>query len=259
MAEYRIDDLARAAGTTVRNVRLYQERGLLPPPERRGRVGIYTEAHLARLRLIAQLLERGYTYANIAELVSAWEHGRDLADVLGLEAELTGFWSDEIPDYATLTELRKLFSGKLTPALIRRALKLGVIEVEGRRFRIPSPRLLHAGAELADLGIPLDLILDIFDQLQRDLEENARRLVQSVAGHILRDRDPDWLPSGAEIPELAALIHRLRPLAQGAVDAQLARSMERQVRNVLGDRLAQVLLSRTAAATRQPDVPAAWA
>ena len=30
MAEYRIDDLARAAGTTVRNVRAYQDRGLLP-------------------------------------------------------------------------------------------------------------------------------------------------------------------------------------------------------------------------------------
>ena len=29
MAEYRIDDLAREAGTTTRNVRVYQENGLL--------------------------------------------------------------------------------------------------------------------------------------------------------------------------------------------------------------------------------------
>ncbi|MBM2600552.1 MerR family DNA-binding transcriptional regulator, partial [Pseudomonas sp. BDPW] len=31
--------MARAAGSSVRNVRAYQDRGLLPPPERRGRVG----------------------------------------------------------------------------------------------------------------------------------------------------------------------------------------------------------------------------
>ncbi|MDT7598572.1 MAG: hypothetical protein QOK26_649, partial [Pseudonocardiales bacterium] len=43
MAEYRIDELARFAGTTSRNVRAYQERGLLPPPRKEGRVGIYTE------------------------------------------------------------------------------------------------------------------------------------------------------------------------------------------------------------------------
>jgi DNA-binding transcriptional MerR regulator len=45
MAEYRIDDLARAAGTTARRVRAYHERGLLPPPEKRGRVGYYNDSH----------------------------------------------------------------------------------------------------------------------------------------------------------------------------------------------------------------------
>jgi len=41
-----IDELARAAGTTVRNVRVYQDRGLLAPPERRGRLGLYGPDHL---------------------------------------------------------------------------------------------------------------------------------------------------------------------------------------------------------------------
>lgn len=30
--EYSVDELARAAGSSVRNVRAYQDRGLLPPP-----------------------------------------------------------------------------------------------------------------------------------------------------------------------------------------------------------------------------------
>ena len=42
MGEYRIDELARLAGATVRNIRVYQDRGLLAPPRRDGRVGIYT-------------------------------------------------------------------------------------------------------------------------------------------------------------------------------------------------------------------------
>ena len=47
-SEYSIDELARVAGTTVRNVRAYQDRGILPPPERRGRNGVYNHTHLAR-------------------------------------------------------------------------------------------------------------------------------------------------------------------------------------------------------------------
>src|SRR5699024_10415430 len=62
--EITSEELARTADTTVRNVRAYQDRGLLPPPERRGRSGIYSDVHLARLRIIGQLLKRGYTLAN---------------------------------------------------------------------------------------------------------------------------------------------------------------------------------------------------
>jgi len=47
--EFTIDELAREAGSTVRNVRAYQDRNILPPPEKRGRTGIYTDVHLARL------------------------------------------------------------------------------------------------------------------------------------------------------------------------------------------------------------------
>src|SRR5438270_12102179 len=93
--EYRIDELAREAGTTVRNERAYQDRDPLPPPRRSGRVGLYTDAHLARLRLNGHLLVRSYTLGNIAQLVSAWERGQDVVELLGLEAALVQPWSDE--------------------------------------------------------------------------------------------------------------------------------------------------------------------
>src|SRR3954470_22334531 len=109
VSDYRIDDLSRAAGTTVRNVRVYQDRGLLPPPRREGRAGVYSDAHLARLRLIGRLLERGYSLANIDELLSGWEQGQDLRQLLGLEAAITGPFSEEVPTWVTLTDLVELF------------------------------------------------------------------------------------------------------------------------------------------------------
>ncbi len=80
--EYRIDDLARLAGTTTRNIRVYRDRGLLPPPLRVGRIALFNDTHLTRLRLITSMLDRGYNIAHVREMLSAWEEGKNLGDVL---------------------------------------------------------------------------------------------------------------------------------------------------------------------------------
>jgi DNA-binding transcriptional MerR regulator len=247
VAEFRIDELAREAGTTVRNVRAYQDRGLLPPPERRGRVGIYTGAHLARLRLIAQLLERGYTLANIDELVSAWERGQDIGELLGLEAALVGPWSDEVATTITLEELNELF-GEDDEAL-RQAVALGLLEPgDDGGFRVPSPRLLHAGAELVAAGIPLDAVLNHARQLARDTDRIAGRFVELVMAHIFEPYGDRPFPA-KDVPRLTELLRRLRPLAETTVDAYLARAMERRMARQLGDHYDRLMahLERTEA------------
>src|ERR1700761_851556 len=140
MAEYRIDELARLAGATVRNVRVYQDRGLLPPPRRDGRVGIYADAHLARLRLIGQLLKRGYTFATIGELFSVWERGGDIAEILDLESAVGLPWSDEVPAYVTVARLTELFGAEVTPANLSRAVDLGLLELDAP----PEPQPTHS-------------------------------------------------------------------------------------------------------------------
>jgi DNA-binding transcriptional MerR regulator len=228
VAEYRIDDLARAAGTTVRNVRVYQDRGLLPAPRREGRTGIYGEPHLARLRLIASLLEKGYTFAHIAEFLEAWQRGRNLTDLLGLEEVLTTPWSDEVDDYVTWEQVVERYGAdQLTDDNMRVALEQELLVPEGDRFRVPSPRLLHAGSELVKAGIPLGIVLGLSASLARDMEASAARLVGAVADHVVLPAAQSYDASLAEIGEL---INRLKPLAQLAVDAHLARAMERQVR-----------------------------
>ena len=83
--EYRIEELARLAGTTTRNIRVYRDRGLLHPPLRVGRIALFNDTHLTRLRLITSMLDRGYNIAHVHEMLSAWEQGKDVGDMLGLE------------------------------------------------------------------------------------------------------------------------------------------------------------------------------
>lgn len=238
-AEFSIDELARVGNSTVRNVRAYQDRGLLPPPERRGRNGIYTQEHLARLRLIGRMLERGYTLSNIAELIGAWQEGRDLRELMGLEAQLTRPWSDEVSITMSLIDLAKAFGGSYRPSDLARVLELGLVERDGLRFRVPSPKILAVGAEIVKMGIPLRELLDIIAGLRRNVERVADELIQIVVKSI--DRYGDELPPAEDVPRLAEMIARLRPLADKAIESEVSRAMERALGRFLGDRLAQVL------------------
>jgi DNA-binding transcriptional MerR regulator len=249
MSVFRIDELAQAAGSTVRNVRAYQDRGLLPPPRLQGRVGLYDDSHLARLRLIGQLLGRGYTLSTIAELISAWERGRNLSDLLGLEKVLTDPWSDEIPGRVDTAELTRLFA--IDPetgdfaSLLRMAEEHGFLEAEsGGRFKVPSPRLLHVGAELVAAGIPLPAVFEIAGRIREDCAVIARRFVDLARDH--GNLRAEGLVSGEEVAEAAQFVKRLRPLAQLAVEGLLARCMETEVRTALGDQLAAAVATRPA-------------
>lgn len=239
--EYSVDALARAGRSTVRNVRAYQDRGLLPPPQRRGRSGVYTEEHLARLRVIQGLLERGYTIANIGELLAAWEKGHDLRQLLGLETAIASPWSDEAPLTLTLEDLAERFGPNLKPKSLSRAMQLELIVAEGEHFRVPSPRLLAAGAELVKAGIPMEELLDIIELMRGNVEKVANALVRLIVEYVFDPLGKDQLPPAKEVPRLAEIVWRLRPLATMAVSAEVDRGMEKAAERFLGDRLDAIL------------------
>ena len=221
-----IDELTRRAGCTARNVRNHQTAGLLPPPTLIGRVGHYDEGHLARLRLIAQLQEQGYSLAGIASLLAAWEQGHSLADVLGFEAALTAPWSDEEPEVVSPAEMFRLFPEAATrPDLILRAAQIGLLAPEGTRVRLPRPSLVHAGAELVAVGVPLAAALDEVAALRADLDRVAGRLVQLFEDHVWKPFADAGMPA-EELPRVTEALRRIRPLAAATVQAVLAQAME---------------------------------
>ncbi|WLQ41918.1 MerR family transcriptional regulator [Streptomyces laculatispora] len=227
-AEYRIEDLAHASGATVRTIRAYQDRGLLPTPERRGRANVYRDTHLARLRQIADLLDRGYTLASIKELLEAWDTGRGLGGVLGLVAEVHGPWTDERADRITRAELDVKFGGTPDEQAVAEAVDLGVLErIPGRddEFLVPSPQELAVAVELYAAGVPLSAISGHLRELRGQVEQIASRFLEFTTEHVFARYLGHRPPTDADAAEAASMVRRLRPLAQQTVDAELARAM----------------------------------
>jgi DNA-binding transcriptional MerR regulator len=93
-----IEELARRAGVSTRNVRAYRTAGLLPPPDLEGRTGRYGDEHLRRLTVITRLQRRGWSLAAIRDALGAWEADRTLDDLLGLAAPTGRDWFDDLFD-----------------------------------------------------------------------------------------------------------------------------------------------------------------
>ena len=117
-ATYTIDEIATVACVPSRTIRFYQARGGLMPPEIRGRVAYYGARHLERLRLIAQLQDRGLRIDAIRDLLTSIDKGEtDLAEWLGVESALQTSWANDDPKILTEAELHEL-AGTRRPGLI---------------------------------------------------------------------------------------------------------------------------------------------
>ena len=219
-----IDELARAAGTTVRNVRVYQDRGLLPPPQRRGRLGLYGPDHLRRLRLVLRMLGRGYPLAAIRELVEAWEEQRDIGSVLGLEEAITAPYQEEGPRRLSGARFRELLGGDEVAAA--RAVETGLAQTDGDDVVIPNPRFFDVGLELLAEGFPPRAMVDIAAGIAAAMDEVARMCVSFVDEHLWRGFLDAGMPA-ADADRVAGVIQRMRPRAQAAADAALAEAMEK--------------------------------
>ncbi|MFD3521971.1 MerR family transcriptional regulator [Streptomyces sp. NPDC058653] len=201
-------ELAEAAGVPVRTVRFYRERGLIPPPRREGRIAWYDSHHLARLRTIAALLERGHTLNGIADLAAAFDSGRDVGEVLGL-----GEPTDETPVRLTPEELADHFEGEVTAENLATALELGYLATDGDDLVHISRRLLDVSARLVREGIPLSVVFEAGREVRAHADALAELFATTLTAHA-----PDTAP---EV---------LRPLARSVVDAELSMAMDRRLR-----------------------------
>ena len=218
---FTIDELARAADTKVSTIRLYQQRGLLPPPVIEGRVGYYGDDHRARLRLIADLRARGFSLAAIRELADTWESGRDLGAVLGVERAL-GTPAARVR--VTRAELDREFTELADdPTLMARVEKLGAARpVAGDELEVDSG-FLDVGRTLRELGIPLAVMLDEFERVQAFAHDAAQRYVELFEQFVW---DPSKARDAAELERVATAIQSMRASATAVVVGALQEAID---------------------------------
>lgn len=151
-----LDELTERVGVSVRSIRFYTSRGLVPSPVRRGRQGFYGAEHIARLELVKELQAHGFTLAAIERYVAELPPDATPQD-LALARTMLAPWQGEIRESLSREELIGRAGRDLTDSDLQALTIFGVIRPadEPDRFLV-SLSQLPVGVALIDLGMPLD-------------------------------------------------------------------------------------------------------
>ena len=228
---YRVDQLAARAGLSVDTVRFYQSRSLLPPPERRGRIALYSDDHLGRLTRIRDLKEKGFTLQSIKRMLDEVDADEVLAVAVG-EA-LPG---DESPDESlTLDELAAKTG--VSPALLRAIEREGLLAPriidEEPRYTPRDAAAVSAGLELLAAGLPLSELLDLARRHDEAMRTVAEQAVELFVRYV---RDPIHASASSEEEAAGRLVEAFRRMLP-ATTSLVAHHFERVVLTVAQDRI----------------------
>jgi len=238
--EWTVDQLAQQATLPVRTIREYQTMGLVHPPRRAGRIGLYDHSHLRRLQLIARLQDRGYSLAGIGDLLAAWRGGDALTDILGLEPDqLVHVYEPGAP--ATLDQLTQLLPS-LVPDRLHELIATGIVEACGTdRYCIPSPSLLQLTVDALAAGLDADTALG----LAGAFSAAADQVTSAVLDAFTR------VPGRADDTAVETLVGRGRGLLAHGIGRLTLHRIGRAVGATDDDTAAQ-LTQRLTTRTRRP-------
>ncbi|SHL18075.1 DNA-binding transcriptional regulator, MerR family [Pseudonocardia thermophila] len=224
-----IDELAARSGVTVRNIRFYAGRGLLPPPRLRGRTGLYGPAHLARLQLVSELSALGFTLSAIESYLRKLPPDAGPAE-LALQRALLTPWVPEHIEDVDRAELQRRAGRPLSDDDVETLVGLGVLEVlDDGRIRLHGAALLGTGMAVLDSGLPTDLwrkAHQLIEQHTSALAEDLMTLFQTEVLQPYRDRGrpPE------ERSRLAETLSRLKPITVRGVVNAFGRAVNRAIR-----------------------------
>lgn len=232
-----IDALAARVGMTVRNVRAYAGRGLLPPPRLQGRTGLYDEEHLARLTLIQQMLADGYTLAAVERVLAHAPAGVTAAG-LALHRALLTPWLPEEPEVVDRTALEARAGLPLDDELLERLVELGlVVGLPDGRLRVLSPTLLRAGLQVVALGIAPAKAVAAQLEVGEHAAAVARIYVELFKDTVWREFVEAGKPE-TQWPRVQQAVERVQPVASQALLASFRIVMAEAVEAALGELLA---------------------
>jgi DNA-binding transcriptional MerR regulator len=222
---YTIDELASASRVPSRTIRFYQSRGALQAPEIRGRVAYYGDAHVERLKLIAQLQDRGLRIDAIGDLMKRIDKGElDLAEWLGVEESMKAPWANDQPRTLTEAELYEL-AGDHRPGLLSDLARAKLVERRGDVYLVASPALLAVAMRLQAVGVDFDAAASASAILRKHIGRSVGDLVELF---VSRAKEGEL-----DVGDPAKLFEVFRSAGIEAVRLFFAREMERELRKLL--------------------------
>jgi len=235
--EMTIDQLAASVGMTVRNVRAYASRGLIPAPRLVGRTGWYGEEHADRLRLIRDLIDRGYTLGAVekALLSSTGVRAGHALDLLNTLANPLG--GVEEPEEMGADALARLAGTLHDEELLDRLVKLGLVErLDGNRVRLLRPSVVRAGAQAMSLGLSQQSVLELLPLMSDRLRDVAQRFVDEFRAQVWHSFTEAGMPD-EEWPQMLQRIESILPVAGQAVVSVFRDELGAAIDEALGEEL----------------------
>jgi DNA-binding transcriptional MerR regulator len=197
-----LDELTRRVGLSVRNIRFYTTKGLVPPPIRRGRSGYYSADHVARLELVRELQAHGFTLSAIEKYVAKIPEDAS-PETIALHRTLLAPWMAEPAETVSRRELSRRAGRPLSDEDVDLLNVLGIVfPAKQGKFQVSSAHL-SVGVALLDLGMPADVAItaqEIFASHGRAVAEELTELFRTRVWASYKDGEtgPDQLRQAIE-------------------------------------------------------------
>jgi DNA-binding transcriptional MerR regulator len=258
-SEWTVEALSEQTGVSVRNIRAYQTAGLLPPPRLRGRLGLYDDQHVAKLTLVRDLRQQGFKLDTIKGLLDQAPDGAWGEYALMGQLFSRTFFTVERPQRKAIKDMAAHWGTTATEAERERLSTSGLYRaLDADHVEMLSPALERIGEQLAELQVPLNLVLD----LQDTLVTHMRAIAQAYLEHLFLTAVPklaqqhsdgaqgagaqaaadavNSMASAATLSTSAAtllqLFERLRPLAIGSVSAAFPVILQQEFERAVAQR-----------------------
>lgn len=234
MAEYRLEELARATGVSVRNIRAYRERGLLDPPRKVGRAAVYDDYHLSQLETINQLLRRGFTTAHIAEFFSTIRAGHDLAEILGVQQAVFGPRRDDVAVTVDVDHEEAVVGPLRTH---------GLVEVADGEVRLVDSELADLVGGATDHVDYLRAMQRVADGIADGVDGLAAALVRALEASVADRFGQNYFPKPDEVADARRIVADYRAVGQRVVTVQLDRAFNRHLVAAVSAYITDLLLN----------------
>jgi DNA-binding transcriptional MerR regulator len=220
----RIDELAQRSGVASGTIRFYQREGLIPPPEREGRVAYYSDEHLRRLERVRALQAQGLPLSMVGDLLAREDAGEDIAGWLALDSAVFGRPDGGEPiDEKALAALG-VDDGDLADLEAAAVLRRGE---DGRLEALPG--MLELTARLVEGGVPPATIAAGAERVAKRLREVAGTMADLGWDVFAPERERISADEPVAEAVLARLEH-LRSLAQRIVATLFRELLDEAIR-----------------------------